>query len=327
MKNASVSNIQQWLNEGGQESAKFMRPIAPLHQNAVLRRYEWEEIDAAVVGVARTQLVAAGDLLRLGLVQRLGGLGTTISVYEQLSDMTAADVSMEGLVAGEEDQQEFSPQGVPVPIIHKDFSISLRHLEASRRLGDSLDVTMAETATRRVRDMVESMIFNGASKQLAGYTVSGFTTKSQRIQKTAAQCGGGDWATEGNPYKSVVGAIGFLNAAGFYGPFGVYVARTQYVESMHRLTDGSSLSELVAMQQGIPNVSFITGADALSAGSVVVFQLSRDVVDLAVAQDFTTVQWDMMGGMLSKFRVMTALAPRVKHDANDACGVLHMTSA
>src|SRR3989304_5549279 len=39
--------------------------------NALLRRYEWEQIDAAVLDVVRAPNVALNDFLRLGLTQPL----------------------------------------------------------------------------------------------------------------------------------------------------------------------------------------------------------------------------------------------------------------
>ena len=155
---AQVMDFQTWLNDGGKDAAKLMRPVYGVHQNALLRRYEWEEIDAAVVDVARTTLVAAADFQRLGLIRPLGGLGTTVSVYEQLGDMTDAEVSMEGITRSQQDQPDYTPQSVPVPIIHKDFSFTARHLAASRRLGDSIDTTAAQTAARRVRDDLDGPV-------------------------------------------------------------------------------------------------------------------------------------------------------------------------
>lgn len=337
-QNASLTNhrdffqgggagIMAWLNDGTPQGIRHARPYMEMNHNALLRKYEWEEIDRAVLDVVRTQLVAADDFRRLGLIRQLGGIATTITTYEQLSDMSPAELSMEGIVRGDQDRVEYTSQSIPVPIVFKDFSISARHLAASRRMGDGLDVTQTQVAARRVRDMVESMIFSGASKNLGGYSIAGLLTKTQRIQKTAAQCGGGDWATEGNPYKTLLGGIGFLSGAGFNGPYGVYVARDQYIESLHRLTDGSSKSELQAIMDGIPNLSFIKPADSLSTGTVVMWQLSGDVADIAIGQDIATIQWDVQGGMATEFRIMTVLTPRVKHDYNGACGVLHITSA
>ena len=118
---AQVMDFQTWVNEGGKNAADLMRPVVGIHQNALLRKYEWEEIDAAVVDVARQTLVAAADFTRLGLIRPLGGLGTTVSVYEQLGDMTDAEVSMEGITRTQQDQVDYTPQSVPVPIIHKDL--------------------------------------------------------------------------------------------------------------------------------------------------------------------------------------------------------------
>ncbi len=51
----------------------------------------------------------------------------------------------------------------------------------------------------------------------------------------------------------------------------------------------------------------------------------RDVVDLSVAAPLTTVQWDEMGGMIQNFKVMAAMAPRIKipRSANANTGLVH----
>lgn len=324
--NAVINNAHEYLALGGRLSINAMRPTIGVHQNALLRKNEWEEIDAAVLDVARTSLNGVADLVAYGLVRPLGGLGTILSTYEQLSDMSAAEVSMEGTVEGEKDRQTFEPQSIPVPIIHKDFDVSLRHLLASRNFGEGLDMTQARTATRRVRDAAESMLFNGHSKQIAGYTIAGYTTHAKRITQTAAAFGGGDFGTSGNGYKTIVGMVNALAAKGFFGPYGVYASRTQYGQLLNQY-GSNDRSELAVILQSVPNVAFLKASDVLADGSVVMVQLTSDVVDLAIAQDITAVQWEEKGGMLQKFRIMTAMVPRIKFDANNACGVAHATSA
>ena len=81
------------------------------------------------------------------------------------------------------------------------------------------------------------------------------------------------------------------------------------------------------MLKNIPNLKSVKMQSSLTDANVVVVSLQKDVVDLAIALDITPVQWDEKGGMVQRFKVMTALTPRVKHDANSAVGIAHATAA
>jgi len=320
-------SVREWQNNAyGGMNLNAMRPHLGIHQNALLRRDEWLELDQVVVETVKVGLVGIQDLIDNGLVKRLGGLGTLLSGYETVSEMTAADVSMDGDVAGEEDNVEYGENFVPVPIIHKDFRISQRKLEASRRMGESLDVTQARAASRVVREQMESMLFNGHAKQLAGYPIYGYTTAPNRITGTAI----GDFGTAMNGYKTMVKALGALGAFGFNGPFGVYVAQTQYNELFNQSSTSYIKNEYQLIIEGLPQIKYVKpsySSFGLTAGSLVFTQLDAETVDLAIAEDVTPVQWDERGGAVTKFRVMTALVPRIKSDFNTRCGVLHYTGA
>ena len=319
----TVSSIQQWLNGGGMDSVDAMRPHVGIHHNALLRKDEWLELDQAVLDTVKTGLIGIDDLVNAGLTRRLGGLGTLLSGYEQLGEMTEADVSMDADVPGKEDAVEFDTQYVPIPIIHKDFRISLRKLEASRKMGETLDTTQARAATRVVREKLETMLFNGHAKQLGGYSIYGYTNAPYRATGTAV----GDFGTAGNGYKTMVKALNQMAALGYEGPFNVYVATTQYGELLNLLGSVNDYNELTVIQRQLPQIAAVKRSHTLTAGSLVMVQMDSEVVDLAIAEDISPIQWDEMGGMLTKFRVMTALAPRVKFDANLKTGVLHYTGA
>jgi uncharacterized linocin/CFP29 family protein len=316
-----LSTMDAYLNAGGAIAPeKSKRPHLGVHQNALLRKDEWLEIDTAVLDTVKTGLVGIDDLRSAGLVKQLGGLGTLLSAYEQLGDMNAADVSMDADVPGREDAVEFDAQYVPIPIIHKDFRISQRRLEASRRLGESIDTTQARAATRVVREKIEDMLFNGHSKKLGGYQIYGYTNAPYRITDT-----GYDFSTVGNGYKTIVKALEAMANKGFQGPFMVYVASAQYGELLNLMNTYQDKNELTVIKQGIPELIDVKRSFNLPNGQMVMVQMSAETVDLAVAQDITPVQWDEMAGALTRFRIMAALAPRIKFDANHACGVLHYT--
>jgi uncharacterized linocin/CFP29 family protein len=310
-----------------------MRPFVEgqhmFRANALLRRYEWEMIDEAVVDVARNQLVITEDLRRFGLVKPLGGLGTIYSTYEKASDMTAANIDMSADTEGDADSIAFTPVSIPVPIIHKPFQLNARRLAASRNAGESLDVTNIRTATRRVGDALENMIFNGASLKVDANAIYGLTTHPDRSTDTATNYGGGDWSTEGNAYKTIAGMIQALWDSGFQGPFGCYAAMNLAGNLWNYRTDGSGRSEAQTIVEGLRDagLSYIKPAASLASSTLVVFQLTSDVIDLGVAQEMVAVQWDEKGQLVSNFKVMTAAVPRVKSDANGACGVAHATGA
>lgn len=321
-----LSTFAQWMNAGGRGGVRVMRPYLQsprleIRQNALLRHEEWLEIDNEIQDIVRTGLVGYDDLINAGLTRNLGGLGSIVTMYEQQSDLTDADVSMEGIVQGSDDRLEFTPVYTPVPIIHKDFSISYRMLLASRRNGDGLDVETARTAARKVRDKSENMIFKGSTKNMGGYKIYGYTTAPYRVTGSAT----GDFGTAGNGYNTILAMVTSLQALGFNGPYGVYVANTQYMELLKKNTNDST--ELSLILELLPMVEFVKPSFDLDAGSLVMVQLTKDVVQLNIAQDMVPVQWDEKGGFLTRFRVMQSSVLVVKYDAGLKCGVVHLTGA
>lgn len=328
MDNAVIQAIEQFMNQHGVLNVNQMRPHAGVHANALLRKDEWLELDQAILAVSRPRLIGVQDLVGRGLTRRHSGLGAIFSGYERQSDMDPAVIDMDGGTPGEEDRVEFDQVNVPIPIIHKDFRLSKRHLEASRKLGDSLDTTQAEEAGRKVAEAAEALLFNGTGAlTVGGVTIYGYANHPNRVTDTAAGYGGGDFGVEGNGYKTIVGMIDALTAKGFTGPFGLYLASPQYNELLSRHTDGSSKSELNAIMEGIPELEFVKKSFDLAAANGVMVNLSRETVDLAIAQDLVTVQWESRGGMSTHFMVMLASVPRIKADKNNSCGVVHVTGA
>lgn len=316
-------------NKDGSQTFKPMFKEKPIFQNALLRKYDWEVIDAAVMDVMRQPLIGIQDLISRGLTRPLGSIGISIATYEQLSDMTPADISMNVTPRkGENDRVAFTPQSVPVPIISKPFTLDLRTLEASRRSGEGLDTTQARVATLKVREALEDMYFNGSTIQMQNFNVYGLLNAPKRISDTAAGYGGGVWsAADGNAHKTITGMIAALVAKGFYGPYGVYVSPTPYAVSLGLTGANLTETQLSVIQRTIPDVAFIKRAPRLPDGTVVVVQLTAEVVDLAIGQDVTPLSWQEFGGLMNEFRVLMAAVPRIKFDANDNCGVAVATNA
>ena len=224
--------------------------------------------------------------------------------------------------AGNEDTVDFTLISIPVPITHKDYRLNIRRLEASRRLGDSLDVTQAQTAARLVRDQLEEILFNGSAIQVQGGSIFGYTTHPDRNTGT-----GGNWSTTlTDVYEDVNAMVTAAEADFYFGPYGLYVARSAYGDARGVHDDGSGQSAINRVLENLPMVQFFKASDRLAAENGVLVQMTAEVVDLAIAQQITTVEWSDFGGMVSRFKVMAAMVPRVKSDANGNSGIVHFTS-
>lgn len=296
--------------------------------NSLLSKLEWTEVDNAVLAAAVPRLVTLDMLRRRGLTTRLGGLGTLVSQWPVASEMTAATVNLTGQGKGENDLPEETLSGVPIPVIFKEFSIGARTLDASRRLGDGIDVTSAVAAARVVAESIESLIIDGSTAiSLNGSVIYGLTSEPQRNTDTAANYGGGDWGTISNVVPTVAGMINAANADNFFGPFGILIYPTQYNQAaLSFYTDGSGQTALQRIVS-LANIAEVQMCAGLAAGEVVLFDLSRTTIDWAEALALQTLEWASGDGMVSHFKVMAVGAPRVKNSGTSKSGIVHATAA
>ena len=307
-----------------QEMAEDLLNINALRTNDLLRKDEWQALDTAVIEVQRQRLNGIADLQNRGLTRNLGGLGVLIDQYEQMSDMGGADVDMSGEAEGDEDTLAYNLANVPIPIIHKEYRINKRRLEASRKLGQAIDTTQAEVASRKVRDKSEEILFKGASGIVVnGNSLYGYTNHPQRVTGgvTAA------WTNESSRdiLADVESMLSDADANFFFGPFMLYVP-TSYWSVLR--SDYKSYSERTFLERlrQYSEIADVKPADVLPADNIVMVQMTRDVVDLAIGQSVTNVEWMSKGNMVSHYKVMAAWAPRIKSDYNGNCGVVHYTT-
>ena len=293
---------------------------------------EWKDIDRTVLEVYSRRLVGVADLKSRGLTHNLGSVGNTISIWDKQSDMTPADVNMSGEAAGEEDTVMFENDGVAVPVIHKDFRINWRRLEASRRFGESLDVTGAAVASRLVAQMADTILFTGNSIEVGGNSIYGYMTHPNRNTVSFSNTG---WesASVTDIFTDVQAMLAAARADNRYGPFVLYVpsAYEGVLDEDYFIQDSSpevivggnrTIRDRLLMLSGLEDIKV---ADFLTADNVILVQMTRDVVDWAEAQDVTTIQYTNNGGMTERFKVFTVAVPRVKVDYDGKSGIVHLS--
>ncbi|WP_373084950.1 major capsid protein, partial [Zhongshania sp.] len=316
-----INGLRPWVGKNGQPFINVGGKAVPV-TNALLQKDEWIAYDSAVRQVATIRLNAVNDLRNAGLIFNAGDLGSTIAEWDSASDMTAAEINMAGVTMSEKDSQAFTLSGVPIPVIRKDFQVNVRRLLASRRMGQGVDVTGAQTATRLVAERSEDMLFNGVSITTGGYTVYGYTNHPDRATGSVT-----DWSLGGTTGKTVVdevlAMIEALEAKKHYGPYMLYVPGNFWPKLKTDYSDNKGDNTIYDRIRAISQIIDVKVSDQLADNNVVLVQMTSDVIDLAVAQDVMSVQWERGDGMQTNFAVLAAWAPRIKPDYNGELGIAH----
>ena len=299
--------------------------------NATLRRLEWQLYDTAVIEVAVRKLVGVQDLISAGLTYNVpDALGVTQIVWEQISRMDPAQITMSGISQTPNDRQEFTLLTLPLPIIHKDFNINIRALHTSRRIGTPLDVSQAQLSARLVSEAIETLLFAGTTVLGTNNAVYGYTTLPQRATGTTNAAWSAAWSIGGSPGTDsgpliLNDVLSMVNASinnNYYGPWMMYVPApvfTNLGNDFKTYSDRSALERILA----VPGIIGVQPSKDLTGKSVVLVQMDRDVVDMVDGMQPTTLEWEEMGGMIVNFKVMAIMAPRVKYDYANQSGVVH----
>lgn len=328
-----VAGLRPWIGKDGRsyiarnEGGKMISVPTPVH-NATLRHEEWKLLDEAIVMAAKQRLRVVADLRAAGLTFALpNGMGKTVLMTETVSDITPATISMDPARKGESDRLEFDLTNLPLPVIHKDFAFNARQIAASRNIGASLDVTMAELAARRVAEEAEKLVLGvSSSYTYGGGTVYGLTNFPSRLTKVLSDPTTSPWT----PAKLVHEMLAMRQEsmdAFHYGPWKAYNSPfwDTYLDD-----DYSSLKGDLTLRQRIQNIqgiATINTADFLTGKQIILVQQSTDVIREVIGMDITTVQWESEGGMRLNFKVMAILVPQVRADHNGNTGIVHGATA
>ena len=118
--------------------------------------------------------------------------------------------------------------------------------------------------------------------------------------------------------------ISALEGINYRGPYNLYVP----VNYMSALRDDYSTVKgdrtFIERLLAIEPLQAIKGTPSLT-DEVVMVQMTSDVIDLSIGQDIVTVEWDSMGGLVTDFKIMAAIVPRVKSSAINESGIAHFS--
>lgn len=277
-------------------------------------------LEDTVLQTALRKRNAVNDLIGRGLVRPLPDIGVFTDVWKRASNQTGATLDMNLSGGPQYDRQDFDTDGVPIPIIQKRFEFEAREMMAAARAGTPLDRMHAVRAAEMVAEAEENLLINGSTLLFNGFNLYGYRTHPSRITSVS----GADWGTPSNVFVVVNNVMDALRQANMEGPTVFYVAPTQYAQA---LADHKAESDKTALARAleIPGVESIKSNQWVPAGELVAVVMSPSVVDLAIAQNITTVPWESEGGARQHWRVFSSMAPRIFVDRDSQCGVVHVT--
>lgn len=303
----------------------------PITTNATLRRDEWKQLDDVLIDVARERLGGVQDLIDKGLTYNLGNaMGTTVLEWHDVSDALSVELTMDGVTRGKNDQLVFQTNYLPIPILHVDYEINARHLEASRKLGNPLDTTLAERAARRILEREEEMLFTdttyawGTKDDRDRNKIYSYVNFPDRNTVTLGTNWDASAKTPAGILNDVLNMKKSSMAAYHYGPWQLYIPtdyETVLDDDYDTTTPGKTIRERLISIAGIGGIKVI---DTLADDTVLLVEMKKDTVRLINGFGLTNVEWSVEGGMLTKFKVMAIQVPQIRSDQNGKCGIVHL---
>jgi uncharacterized linocin/CFP29 family protein len=315
------------------------KPEVQLVQNnmASLRFQDWRRIDEAVIRVSKPPMKFISAVRGAGLEYGLAdAFGTTVFSYEDMSDISAATMSMDAIRRADSDRPVFSIKNLPIPIIHKDFSIPLRQVAASQRGNTPLDTALAEQAAERVAEYAEQLALGvlpswSYAASGTGGTIYGLTNFNQRLTKTLTAPTTGGW-TPHTLVQEVEAMVLQLKNAYQRGPYLAFASINwdPYLDDDYSSAKGdNTLRERIERIREIGAVETVDYFNFLTGNPYTFTLLRADqrVFRLVVGMDITTMQWQSPDGLEMYFKVMAILVPQFRADQNGNTGLNHGSAA
>lgn len=308
------------VNKGGKLVAQKIS-----NAQATLRKDDWILLDTAIIRAATSRLAAVAAFRSRNLVHTIpNGMGVTVLQSQSQSDINDAEISINGVRESRNDRPQFDLVNLPLPIIHKDFNLYLREIEASRRGGSPLDTTTAELAGVKVAELAEKLtIGTGGAFSFGGGNIYGLTNYPDRITADQLTL---PTDTSWTPQLFIAELLAMKQQsvdAKHFGPWIVFnsPAWDPYLDDDYSAAKGDNTLRERALK--IKNLADMVTLDFMTGYQIVMVQLTPDVMRMVMGMDVTTLQWEEKGGLEFHFKVMTIQVPQLRSDYNGNTGIVH----
>lgn len=299
-------------------------------QNASLLKDEWVEMDRAVIRAEQERLVGYDSLISRGLTYDIStGMAITMLESQSMSTFTEAEISMNGLKRSNADAPDYDLVSIPLPIIHKDFSIDLRTLSTSRKMGMPLDLTSAEMAGRVIAEKKELLLFGSEPFYYGGSRLDTFKSYENKIIMNSTY----GWLHSSKKPTDIFEDVRRMkqalieqNRAG--GPYLLYISGKydtvldkDYADSATQSGTGKTIKQRLMEIQGLEDIIVV---DALKEEELLMVHAKSDTIRIVRALPTTTVEWEEEGGMALKYKSLSIEVPQIRSDYYGSSGIVHM---
>jgi hypothetical protein len=330
------------LNGKTNEDGTPQREVVACNEHELLRNtvatlpHEvWLDIDQTVERAAVSELRAVNDLKSAGLTRVIpNGFAVQALMSQKASRVGTAYVGMDPQAGFKKDRPVTDTVLLPLPCIWSGFGFGARELATSRRGGMPLDVTGAEDATRACALMAEKMLIGNSDydqyKYIANAVIYGYTDHGSRITFTITAPTASGWDGE-TLVGELLGAKQELITAKKKGPYIIYLAPawSQYLDNDYVSANAGTTATITTRERilKINGFSEIRELDELSGWEILIVQMETQTVQEVIGMDWTTVQWEEMGGQAYNWMVMGIYVPRIRADYDGNCGIAHGTTS
>jgi uncharacterized linocin/CFP29 family protein len=254
---------------------------------------EINHVEKAIVKTVRPMLIGR----QLFDVVPLAHAGFRKYTYYTENDMGQAIIDMQG----EEESQDLvdlTEEHVPIPIIHKEYTLHWRDVLMRREGGQDLNTQHAENAGRQVAEEEDKLLLTGE------ITAGTYAWPALGIKGLLASCpgvnlvntfDGQDWNDVTHPVEDVSTAKQMLRALGFYGPYKLIVPSAVY-SLMEKLQVGGAGSDKWGFQAvgeligGVENILVsdnLIPTDGAALDSALLIDVQPGNFSLVVGSDLT----------------------------------------
>ncbi len=189
---------------------------------------------------------------------------------------------------------------LPIPQIYKDFKLHWRDIEANKRFGMPIDLSVAAAAAREVSKAEDILIFNGDSS--LGYPGLLNVEGRSIVEKE-------NFNEDGGVFKTAVKCVEKLVQNGFNGNF-AFILNPKDFSKGFRLYGNSGNLEINHIKELFDAGVF--SSYAVPEGKAVAVATGIENMDIFIAQDMITA-YLAYENMEHFFRVFEILALRIKN--------------
>lgn len=302
---------------------------------ATLPHEVWLEIDQTVERAAQSELRAVNDLKAAGLTRVIpNGFAVQALMSQRASRVGTAQVSMDPQIQFRKDRPVTDTVLLPLPCISSGFGFGARELATSRRGGLPLDTTGAEDAARACSLLAEKMLIGNSDydqyQYIANAVIYGYTDHGSRITFTISDPSASGWVGS-TLLGELLGAKQDLITAKKRGPYVIYLAPAwseyldkDYASATEGTTQTITIRERVLKVDGFTEIREL---DELTGWDILIVQMETQTVQEVIGMEWTSVQWEEMGGQSLNWMIMGIYVPRIRADYDGNCGIAHGTTS